>query len=162
MSGPDLPDLRRDYMELTGNPLIPPKKMFGWWLSEYGFENWGEVESKIDALRKNRFPVDGFVMDLQWYGGIARGNSQIGSYSWDLDNFPDPELKFKEYWEEGLGVMMMTETYVDAKIPEFQEFADRGYLAYDSSGITPAVIPYTAVRPVMRSLVGSWRVHRFY
>jgi alpha-glucosidase len=39
MTGPDLPDLRKDYMELTGRPPVPPKQMFGLWVSEDGYDN---------------------------------------------------------------------------------------------------------------------------
>jgi alpha-glucosidase len=39
MTGPDLVDLRSDFMELVGHPLVPPKKMFGLWVSEYGFDD---------------------------------------------------------------------------------------------------------------------------
>jgi alpha-glucosidase (family GH31 glycosyl hydrolase) len=71
MTGPDLPDLRKDYMELTGRPLVPPKKMFGLWVSEYGYDNWAEIEGKLSTLRTNKFPIDGFVLDLQWFGGVS-------------------------------------------------------------------------------------------
>ena len=43
MTGPNLPDLRRDYMELTGHPPVPPKKLFGLWVSEYGYDNWART-----------------------------------------------------------------------------------------------------------------------
>lgn len=33
LTGPDLLDLRKDFMELVGKPLVPPKKMFGLWVS---------------------------------------------------------------------------------------------------------------------------------
>jgi alpha-glucosidase len=52
MTGPDLPDLRRDYMELTGYPPVPPKKMFGLWMSEYGYDNWTELESVLPARKQ--------------------------------------------------------------------------------------------------------------
>ncbi len=47
MTGPDLLDLRKDFMDLVGHPLVPPKKMFGLWLSEYGYDDWGELEDKL-------------------------------------------------------------------------------------------------------------------
>ena len=58
-------------MELTGHPPVPPKEVFGLWISEYGYDNWGEIESKLATLRANHFPVDGFVLDLQWFGGAS-------------------------------------------------------------------------------------------
>ena len=114
MTGPDLRDLRSDYMELTGHPPVPPKKMFGLWISEYGYDNWGEIESKLATLRANHFPVDGFVLDLQWFGGITSGSddSNMGQITWDLGNFPDPAGKLASYRNhEGLGIIAIEESY---------------------------------------------------
>src|SRR5579872_3975775 len=47
MTGRDLPSLRQAYMDLTGHPPVPPKKMFGLWVSEYGFQQWEEIEGKL-------------------------------------------------------------------------------------------------------------------
>jgi alpha-glucosidase (family GH31 glycosyl hydrolase) len=95
MSGPDLPDLRQDFMELVGHAPLPPKQAFGLWVSEYGYDNWAELEDKLSTLRANNFPVDGFVLDLQWYGGILENSddTQEGSLTWDLNNFPDCVMK---------------------------------------------------------------------
>ena len=93
LSGPDLPDLRRDYLELTGRPPVPPKPLLGLWVSEYGYDDWAELDDKRRTLDAAQFPQDGFVLDLQWFGGIQMGRSQMGSLSWDLDNFPDPAGK---------------------------------------------------------------------
>lgn len=71
MTGPDLPDLRKDYMELTGRPPVPPKQMFGLWVSEYGYDNWAEIDGKLSTLRTNKFPIDGFVLDLHWFGSAT-------------------------------------------------------------------------------------------
>src|SRR5690606_25584835 len=74
MTGADLPDLRKDYMELTGRPPVPPKKTFGLWVSEYGYDNWGEIDGTLSGLRTAKFPVDGFMLDVQWFGGVTAGS----------------------------------------------------------------------------------------
>ena len=56
-------DLRKDYLELVGHPLVPPRKMFGLWVSEYGYDDWAELEDKIRTLHANNFPVDGAVLE---------------------------------------------------------------------------------------------------
>jgi alpha-glucosidase (family GH31 glycosyl hydrolase)/CubicO group peptidase (beta-lactamase class C family) len=131
MTGPDLQDLRSDYMELVGHPLVPPKKMFGMWVSEYGFDNWGELEDKLRTLRANRFPIDGFVLDLQWFGGITEGSddTQEGSLTWDEVNFPDPEAKIAALRdEEGIGLMVIEQSYVGRNLSEHSELEEMGYL----------------------------------
>jgi len=131
MIGPDLVDLRADYMELTGRPPVPPKKAFGLWISEYGFDNWAELDDKLTTLRQNGFPVDGFVLDLQWYGGIIpeSEDSRMGSLNWDLRSFPDSGAKIAHLWErEGVGLLLIEQSYVAKGLPEHQEMQSRGYL----------------------------------
>ncbi len=131
MSGPDLQDLRKDYMELTGRPPVPPKKMFGMWISEYGYDNWAELDGKLTTLRANKFPVDGFVLDLQWFGGIQSGsdNTRMGSLSWDLVKFPNPGAKIADLQSnQGLGIITIEESYIGRGLDEFRRLESKGYL----------------------------------
>ncbi len=137
MTGDSLPELRTSYMELVGKPLVPPKKMFGLWISQYGFKNWDEMDSKLTSLRLNHFPVDGFVFDLYWFGGIKTNSddSSMGKLSWDLNSFPDPAGKIKSLREnEGVGVMTIEESYISKNLPEHQALESKGYLVKDNTG----------------------------
>ena len=137
MTGPDLQDLRKDYMELVGHPLVPPRKMFGLWVSEYGYDNWAELDGKLSTLRKNRFPLDGFVLDLQWFGGITgcSDNTKMGSLTFDEENFPDPEKKINGLRDnEGIGIMLIEEAYVGKNLPEYPDLRDRGCLVNERVG----------------------------
>ena len=58
-------------MELTGRPPVPPRKAFGLWVSEFGYDNWDEIDGLKAGLRGAGFPLDGFVLDLNWFGGIV-------------------------------------------------------------------------------------------
>ena len=49
-AGGELPDLRSDYLAVTGRPPVPPRAAFGLWVSEYGFEDWGELEEVVAEL----------------------------------------------------------------------------------------------------------------
>ncbi len=62
---------------LTGAPPVPPKQMFGLWVSEYGYENWDELTSILDSLQVENFPLDGFVLDLFWFGGVRGDNRWV-------------------------------------------------------------------------------------
>jgi len=137
--GPDLPSLRRDYMILTGRPIVPPKKAFGLWVSEYGYDNWQELDGKLKTLRANKFPVDGFVLDLQWFGGIVTNSeaSSMGGLTWDLKAFPEPEAKIAQLKdEEGLGIVLIEESYISKGVldPESKKtvheiLEEKGYMA---------------------------------
>lgn len=143
IGGDDLPSLRRQYMELVGMPPVPPKKMFGMWLSEYGFDDWNELNDKLRTLRANQFPIDGFVLDLQWFGDIRKDykGSQMGSLTWDEDKFPNPAEKIAELnVDEGVGIMVIEESYIDKHLPEYDVMASDGYLVRDASGEEPTSI----------------------
>jgi alpha-glucosidase len=131
MSGPDLPDLRSDYLELTGRPPVPPQKMFGLWNSEFGYDNWAEVDSTLASLRAAKFPVDGVMLDVNWFGGVTAGsdNTRMGTLSWDASNFPNPVSKIASYKStEGIGVIPIEESYIGKGLNEHADLASRGYL----------------------------------
>ena len=141
LAGPDLPDLRSDYLELTGRPPVPPKALFGLWVSEYGYDDWAELDGKRQTLDDNGFPQDGFVLDLQWFGGIQLGNSQMGGLSWDEENFPDPETKIAQLAnEEGLGIVVIEESYVDKNLDNYGLMASQGYLVRECEGCAPTTM----------------------
>ena len=146
--GRDLPDLRQDYMELTGHPPVPPKKMFGLWVSEYGYDSWNEINGKLKKLRDDKFPVDGFVLDLQWFGGITKNsdNSNMGRLTWDTTNFLKPVDTLKKYRDkEGIGIIPIEESYVRKGLPEqhtdteHTELQNRGFLVREGCETCPPV-----------------------
>lgn len=132
IAGPDLPRLRQAYMELTGRPPVPPKKMFGLWVSEFGYDRWQEIDTTLAGLRADRFPVDGFVLDLQWFGGIpftGTRPSRMGSLRWDTTRFPSPREQIAAYRErEGIQFIAIEESYVDDSLPEYADLKNRGFL----------------------------------
>ena len=143
ITGANLPQLRSSYMALTGTPPVPPKKMFGLWVSEYGFDNWQELEDKLATLRANNFPVDGFVLDLLWFGGIRSDSteSSMGGLNWDTARFPNPAAKIAELGaKEGVGIITIEEPYISASLPEYADLAGKGYLVRQSEAGEPVYL----------------------
>ena len=130
--GDDLPMLRENFMDLVGHPLVPPKKAFGLWVSEFGYRNWGEVDDKLSTLRDHKFPVDGFVLDVYWFGGYEKNSpgSEIGTLDWDLKNFPDPKKKVASYWDnDGVSLMLSEQSYIGQNLANFTSMSTLGLLA---------------------------------
>ncbi|TCO56054.1 TIM-barrel domain-containing protein [Actinocrispum wychmicini] len=131
MSGPNLPDLRKDYLELTGHAPVPPKKAFGLWMSEFGYDNWSEVDGVLSSLRTNQFPTDGVMLDVNWFGGVTAGsdNTRMGTLSWDTTNFPNPAAKIASLGStNGVGVIPIEESYIGKNQPQHADMAANGYL----------------------------------
>ncbi|HEY2727628.1 MAG TPA: TIM-barrel domain-containing protein [Parafilimonas sp.] len=145
-SGENIRSLHKSFVELTGHPLMLPKKMFGLWVSEFGFDNWAEMEDKLRTLRIHKFPIDGFVFDLEWFGADqykVRNDTMplfekvyMGRLAWDERNFPNPTQKLAQLKTEGIGTMVIQEPYVAKHLPEFDEYEKNNALVKDSSGKT--------------------------
>jgi alpha-glucosidase len=138
MTGPDLKDLRRDFMELTGRPPMPPRNVFGLWISEFGYDNWSEIRTDLDSLKANRFPVDGVALDLQWFGGSFDANEadafcqpdRMGTLEFNRANFPSPETEIPKFLNDyGVRFMTIEESYVDNRLPEHAGLWQRKFLA---------------------------------
>lgn len=141
-AAPDLPGTRRIYMDLVGRPTVPPRKAFGLWISEYGFDTWDEVRSKLQTLRANKFPLDGFVLDLQWFGGVIGDSEQspMGRLTWDTKKFPSPQSTLKSFKDDGVGFITIEESYISRGLPEHKILADRQALAKDCEDCGPTFI----------------------
>lgn len=135
ITGKSLADIRKTFMKMAGKPLLPPKSAFGLWLSEYGYDNWEELDDKIASLKKNNFPFSGVVLDLQWFGGISEDeNSKMGSLTWDEKNFPNPNEKIKKYKKDGIDMMLIEESYISKGLDEYKVLDEKGYIVKDAEG----------------------------
>ncbi|HWM88361.1 MAG TPA: TIM-barrel domain-containing protein [Kofleriaceae bacterium] len=136
MAGDTPLDLRAGYMSLTGRPPVPPRAAFGLWVSEYGYDDWAELEGVLAGLRRHGFPVDGFVLDLQWFGGIREKSphTSMGKLAFDTSHFPDPAGKLADLRGRGVGIMLIEESFVGGALPEHARLAEQGFLAARESG----------------------------
>jgi alpha-glucosidase len=171
MTGPDLPDLRADYMELTGRPPVPPRKAFGLWVSEFGYDNFGQIDNLLAGLRSRDLPIDGFVLDLNWFGGVVNKNNQpkthMGRLNWDEDQSPDlqansysfqnPGNKIKSYAADHIGLTVIEESYLADTTDTFQNMPTN-LSAYrrNSAGVCDQVNQTQAVTDVS----GFWGTGR--
>jgi alpha-glucosidase (family GH31 glycosyl hydrolase) len=132
VGGATVVDVRRRVMDLVGRPPLPPRKAFGLWVSEYGFEDWDDVDRVRDGLRAGSFPLDGVVLDLYWFGGVGQpgvNHSDMGRLGWDITDdpgvddpyFPDPQGKLAEYARDHVGIALIEESYVSTDTATFTQ-----------------------------------------
>jgi alpha-glucosidase len=132
--GPHPKVLRRRLMDIVGRAPVPPRKMFGYWMSEYGYDNWKEIKGLLQEMRRDQMPIDGFFLDLQWFGGVkARSDyTRMGTLTFDTENFPKPAetiAKFRD--EQDIGFVAIEEPYVGRALEEHQDLEKRGFLAFE-------------------------------
>lgn len=141
MGGPDLPALHRGFMDLVGHPLVPPKAAFGLWMSKYGYRSWTEIREVLASLRADGFPLDGFALDIFWFGGVTAKSrlSNMGTLKWDSKNFPNPAATIADLRDKhGVGVMTIEEPFVAKALSEHRVMEAQGYLATDPTKINEA------------------------
>lgn len=157
LTGANLPALRQAYMSLVGRPPVPPRKAFGLWVSEYGFDNWQELDGKLRTLRQHQFPVDGMVLDLQWFGNIKgkSEDSQMGGLQWDETHFPHPREKIKTLGDQGIGIVTIEEPFISRAVKDRQTgkkvydlLAEKKFLAMSGSG--------PEAQPVRLDSISNW------
>lgn len=145
--GANLQELRKSYMQLTGRPPMPPKKVLGLWVSEFGYENWDEAFKPVVSLRSNGFPLDGLGMDLQWFGGKFYPNgadtrgSRMGTLQFDPTNFGNFAHQVKHLRDDrGVSLMAIEESYVSKFLPEHEQLARQQFLAHNCSDKSPVFL----------------------
>lgn len=128
--GDDLGEVRRDFMQLTGRPPVPPKSTFGLWISKFGYNNWAEIDRDLTELSSQHFPVDGVALDLQWFGGTfgEPSSGRMGEI-WFGSAFDKPEENVARFREDyGVRFMPIEESYVDKRVSDFGFLEKSRYL----------------------------------
>ena len=126
--------VRQRFMQLVGKAPVPPRKMFGFWMSEYGYDNWAEINNRLDGMRRDGFPIDGFYLDLQWFGNVTPGSdhTNMGRLEFDEANFPSPQSVISTFLKrDDIGLIPIEESYVGRALPEHDDLESRGYLAHE-------------------------------
>ncbi len=133
----DLQTLRKQYMSLTGHPTLLPRKAFGMWMSEYGYDDWNEIKGKLKTLRENDFMIEGFILDLQWFGNILSGKSAMGCIRWDTVHFPSPEKEIIKFKNQHIGIIPIQEPLVDSSISDYASYKKLNLLVKDKTTGNP-------------------------
>jgi hypothetical protein len=101
------------------------------------------MPAERDACAIDAAGVDGFVLDLQWFGGVLSGsdNSRMGSLDWDLTHFPDPANRIAELnQKQGVGIITIEESYISRGLPEYTSLAEKNYLARACATCPPSYL----------------------
>ena len=77
------------------------------------------------TLRRDSFPVDGFVLDVQWFGGIKdeSPDSAMGRLDWDLDlrAFPDPDKHISDLASDHVGIIPIEDSYISTNTSTYTD-----------------------------------------
>ena len=152
--------LLAQYTQLTGRAPLPPRWVFGTWLSRCRYQNRAEVERVAKRARAEQVPCDVLHIDPAW---LRYPNLSCDFVSND-ESFPDLPGMIKELGEQGFKISLWELPYISAQSPHYQIAATAGYLLHDSQGqpisvdiSTPHVDGYQrALVDLTNSAARSW------
>ncbi|HAA18185.1 MAG TPA: hypothetical protein DCR93_09840 [Cytophagales bacterium] len=125
-----LSELTAKYTDLTGHQPLPPRWAMGFIQSRYGYETEEQARNVVDSMKLAGFPLDGLVLDLQWFGGTE----DMGDLDWDRERFPTPEQMIEDFGEIGVKVIPILEPYFTRESEHFDYLDEQGWMAKNKEG----------------------------
>lgn len=106
----------REFSYLTGEVRLPPKWVFGPWISANRWNNQAEVENQINLLKQYQFPVSVLVLEAWsdestfyiWNGASCyKGEDGSTKYNYRESSFwPDPVGMIHKLNQEGIHLIL--------------------------------------------------------
>eukprot|EP00045_Choanoeca_perplexa_P013099 m.146330 g.146330 ORF g.146330 m.146330 type:complete len:730 (-) comp16236_c1_seq1:702-2891(-) len=56
------------FFDLTGAARVPPRHAMGFMATYWGYDNMQEVQGNMSKFRDEKYPIDSFIMDYDWFG----------------------------------------------------------------------------------------------
>lgn len=125
-------DVIDNYTDLTGKQPLPPRWALGNFSSRFGYHSQAETEATIKAFKDEKIPVDAVILDLYWFGKEITGT--MGNLEVYKDSFPDAKQMIKDFNDQGVKTIFITEPFILTTSKRWQEAANKQILAKDSVG----------------------------
>jgi alpha-glucosidase len=95
MAGPALPDVLRQYTDLTGRMPLPALWTMGYHQSRWGYRSEADFRAIAHELRERRIPADAMWFDIDYMDGYR-------VFTWDQQRFPQPARLLADLKAQGL------------------------------------------------------------
>lgn len=109
-----------EYARLVGLAPLPPKWLFGYIQSKYGYFSETETLGIAKKFIEYDLPATGIVLDLYWF-------RYMGDIDWYERGFPDPVNFIKELDKLGFKLINISEPFFDEKSKNFNLFKNLNY-----------------------------------
>lgn len=121
-----------NYTQLTGRQPMLPRWSLGNFSSRFGYHTQQQALETIKRFRAEKIPVDALILDLYWFGKTIQGT--LGNFSWDVDNFPQPQQMIHDLRKENVETILITEPFVVTTSNRFQEALKEDILTKNTKG----------------------------
>ena len=132
IAGEDYPALIENYTDVTGKQPLPPRWAFGNYASRFGYHSEKETRDVVRRFRRAKIQLDAVIIDIYWFGPDIKGH--MGNLDWDREAFPTPEDMIKDFAEDGVKTIAVTEPFVLSTSSNWQNAVDSNVLARNAAG----------------------------
>jgi alpha-D-xyloside xylohydrolase len=148
----------RRYTALTGRPPVPPRWVFGVWMSRCMYRTRAEVEAVVEGMQARDLPLDVVHLDPLWLRDRSRWMLDACHFEWDEEAFPDPAGFVAWLRERGVRLSLWENPYAPRQGRLYEEGRARGFFARrpDGEPAAPTVNPDAAVVDFTNPEAAAW------
>ncbi len=132
VAGDDYPALIENYVDVTGRQPLPPRWAFGNYASRFGYRSEAETRDVVERFKRAEIPLDAVILDIYWFGPDIKGH--MGRLDWDRTAWPTPEKMIREFAEQGVKTIAITEPFILTTSDRWQSAVDADALARTPTG----------------------------
>ena len=129
--GKNVDEIMRSYTNLTGRQAIPPRWVFGNFMSRFGYTSEKQVKDIYEKMKDDNFPVDAIIFDLFWFGDSIKGT--MGNLDWvNKEKWPDPKRMIADFAKDQVKTILITEPFILKSTPNYHP--SKQFHSTDSAG----------------------------
>lgn len=161
--GKNMDEMLTNYTAITGRQPLPPRWALGNFVSRFGYRSEEQVKEVVGKMKEQRFPMDGLVFDLFWFGDDIKGT--LGNLDWvNTTRWPNPKLMMEsQRTTNNLKSVLITEPYILRSSKNYTEAVP--FLATDAAGkpfeLTDLYFGNGGLLDVFRKPAQDW-IWKFY
>ncbi len=129
LAGPGLPDVLRQYTDLTGRIPLPALWALGYHQCRWGYRTEADFRRVAAELRRRRIPADALWFDIDYMNGYR-------VFTWNRRRFPRPARLIADLKAQGLRSVTIVDPglKVDERYPVYAEGHAAGYFIAHPDG----------------------------
>ncbi|WP_245168898.1 glycoside hydrolase family 31 protein [Chryseobacterium sp. RR2-3-20] len=121
ISGKDYKDIQKQYITLTGKPIMPPKWALGFAQSRGLYTREDQALEIAAEFRKRQIPIDVIYQDIGW-------TQNLQDFEWRKGNYTDPKGMLKKLKANGFKMIVSQDPVISKK--DNKQYIEANKLGY--------------------------------
>jgi len=121
ISGKDYKDIQKQYISLTGKPIMPPKWALGFAQSRGLYTREDQALEIAAEFRKRQIPIDIIYQDIGW-------TQNLQDFEWRNGNYNDPKGMLKKLKSNGFKMIVSQDPVISKK--DNKQYIEANKLGY--------------------------------